>query len=143
MLILNPPTVQLGPHTLDDVALLAIDRVAHRKAEEWSDAGPHPVFADVPEQRTVVRIVRRLERDDPAPPLPGEQHTLAFHTSPNLSDADRRRISIAAAVVTAVTHQVGGGPSGRGAQQTITLTALSPDGASDPISITTIADGAD
>lgn len=140
MLILNPPTVQLGPHTLEDVALLAIDRVAHRTAEEWSDAGPHPVFADVPEQRTVVRIVRRLERDDPAPPLPGEQHTLAFHTSPNLSDADRRRISIAAAVVTAVTHQVGGP---KGAQQTITLTALSSDGATDPVAVTTIADGAD
>lgn len=140
MLILNPPHVTLGPHTFTDVALLAIDRAAERTAEEWSDAGPHPVFADVPEQRTLIRIVRRPERDDLTPPRPGEQHALTFRISPNLSDADRRRITIPAAVVTAVTHQVGGP---KGAQQTITLTALSSDGATDPVAVTTIADGAD
>lgn len=140
MLLLNPSTVTLGPHTFSDVVLLTIDRTAERTAEEWSDAGPHPVFADIPEQRTLVRIVRRPERDDLAPPRPGEQHALVFNTSPNLSDADRRRIAIAAAVVTGVTHQVGGP---KGAQQTITLTALSADGAADPVTITNVAEGAD
>lgn len=139
MLILNPPTVRFGPHAFDDVTLLAIDRLAERTVEEWSDFGPHPVFADIPEQRTVIRIVRRLLRDDVSSPRPGDQHTITFRVSPNLSDADRRMIS-ATAVVTSVTHQLG--PS-KGAQQTLTLTALSPDGATDPLTVTTIADGAD
>jgi len=130
MLLLNPPLVRFGSHTWTDVALLAIDRTTTRPAEEWSDAGPHPVFADAPEQRTQIRVVRDLLRDDLASHKPGDQAALTFHTSPTTSDAARRQFTIPAAVITSVTHELA---TARHARQTITLIALSPDGATDPI----------
>ncbi|MBX3359693.1 MAG: hypothetical protein KF745_14835 [Phycisphaeraceae bacterium] len=130
MIILNPSSVTFAGRTLADTDAVLLDRTATRLAEEWSDSGPYCVLADVPEQRVQIRIVRRILRDDLAPPIPGEQGALSLVTSPNASDASRRRLA-ATAVVTAVSHQV----SAKAATQTITLLVLSATGAADPVSI--------
>src|SRR5688572_50733 len=136
MLLLNPPLVRFGPHTWTDVTLLAVDRTSTRLAEDWSDSGPHPVFADAPEQHTQIRAVRTPLRDDLAAHKPGHQAALTFHTSPTSSDADRRLVTISAAVITSITHHL---TTAKSAQQTITLTALSPTGAADPITTTLVS----
>ena len=62
MLILNPRHVRFGPDLWPDVSLVAIEREAARLALEWSDLGPHPVFADAPEQQLTIRIVQEVAR---------------------------------------------------------------------------------
>lgn len=141
MLLLNPSSVRFGDDLWDDATLIAIDRAPARLAENWSDLGPYQVFADAPEQRITIRIVRRLTRDQPPPPPLGTMAQLRFATSPSASDAGRRLIE-ATAVLIEVDHQLPGDgdpPSrtrARSASQTLTLVAISGDGADDPIVIT-------
>jgi hypothetical protein len=132
MLILNPRTVRFGAAAWEGVTSIAIDRLPQKHVEEWSDAGPYAVFADVPEQRTRLTVRQELTRDDLASPRPGEQASLTFCTSPTASDAARRRLA-ATAVVLEIRHEVS---LKRGAIRTITLAAISQDGATDPIAIT-------
>lgn len=135
MLLPLPDTLSFDGLALPDAAAVLIDRAAARAVLDWSDAGPHPVFADVPEQRTTITIVRTLTRGDFAAPAPGQAGELAFLFSAagTSTDADRRRFS-AQCVVRDVRHEMN--PAAAAARQSITLLALSPDGATDPIAIT-------
>lgn len=132
MLVLNPQHVTFGESRWDHVQVVAIDRAAHRDAVEWSDLGPHVAFADVPEQRITVKVIREVSSDDVDSPKPGETNTLTFHTSPTASDGLRMKITMQA-VVMRVEHDVS---VRKGAVRTITLTAVSPDGATDPVVVT-------
>jgi hypothetical protein len=129
MLLLNPETVRFGAALWPDVAALHIDRASERLVVEWSDAGPFPTFADVPEQRVTVQVTRRLVRDALLTPRPGEIAELAACTAPTAGDALRRRIR-ALCVVTHVAHELS---AQRGALQVISFVAISADGAADPV----------
>lgn len=134
MLILAPQLVRFDTLEWTDVSLIAIDRLAAREAIEWTDLGPHPTFADVPEQRTTIRIVRRLDRGDLASPVPGQAGALAFEVSPAATEAGKRTYT-AQCIVLSVRHELSAGPRGPGAMQTIELVALSSDGAADPFAV--------
>lgn len=134
MLVLAPQRVRFDLTEWTDVSLIAVDRAATREAVEWMDLGPHPTFADVPEQRTTVRVVRRLDRGDLAAPTPGQAGTLAFEVSPAATETGRRTHS-APCVVLGVRHELGIGAKGPTATQTIELVALSTDGAADPFAV--------
>lgn len=129
MIWLNPDSVTLGPHTLDSVTMLALDRGARRQALEWTDLGQHPAFVDVPEQRVDVLIVRRVLQSEASGPRPGELLALVLRASANASAAQVWKVS-ASVVVLSVTHQLSA--SGR-ATQTIRALAVSPTGEEDPI----------
>lgn len=137
MLLLNPETVKFGSATWQDVFAVLVDRAAERSTLEWSDTGPYAVFADVPEQRITVRVSRRILRDVAFTPRPGESAELVVYASPTAGDASRRRVRTTC-VVTHVAHELS---SQRGAVQTVTLVAISADGASDPIAIEDASDG--
>ncbi len=136
MLLLNPRRVTFGSRRLDGIAAVAIDRTPHRSVEEWSDLGPYATLADVPEQRIRIVITQELAATDTDPPIPGEQATIALYTGPGTADAARKKIS-AAAVILEVRHEL----SKRGATRTITLAAVSADGAADPITISDASTG--
>lgn len=128
-MLLIAPTVVLGTHTLTSVTHLAIDRVARRAAVEWTDMGPHAAFADVPEQRVGVVIVRHVLASETTGPRPGDALTLTARAATNNSAAATLTIN-ATLVITAVEHHIAA--SGR-ATQTIRATAVSTSGAADPI----------
>ncbi len=132
MLVLNPRQVKFGNTVWDDVVLVAVDRAASRVVEEWSDLGPYAAFGDVPEQRITIRVVQELARDDLDGPGPGDLAELTLHTSPGWSDGGRRKLA-ARAMVTRVEHEVS---LKRGAVRTVTLLAISEDGAEDPVAVT-------
>lgn len=132
MLLLNPRLVTFASSRWDDIALIAIDRKAHKEIVEWSDLGPHVVLADVPEQRIEIKVIQELARDDITVPHPGDFGELTFHTSPTSTDAGRKKITTQA-VILRVEHELS---LKRGALRTITLIAISQDGADDPLSIT-------
>jgi hypothetical protein len=136
MLLLNPRQVTFAGDLWDDVATIVIDRSANRTTLEWSDLGPHPVLADVPEQQVTVRVVQQVARADIGAPRPSEAGELLFHTAPAGADTPRKRLR-AQCVVLDVTHELS---LKHGALRTIKLIALSPDGATDPIT-TEPADG--
>jgi hypothetical protein len=129
MIWLNPEKVTFGPFELRNVMSVAVDRVSHRTAEEWTDLGPHLGFADVPEQRVSVMIFRRILETETTGPRPGESHALAFRTSAGASAAAARLVSMSV-VVTSVEHFVSS--SGR-ATQRIRGAAVSNDGLADPM----------
>lgn len=131
MLILNPGAVSFGGSTWERVTGVWIDRQAAREVVEWSDLGPHVVMADVPEQRVEIRVRQWMSREDPSSPRPGDQGELVVFTSVSAGDAGRARIS-ATAVVVAVEHEV----DESSATRTITMVAVSADGAADPVSVT-------
>lgn len=137
MLILNPAQVTFGTATWSDVAAVSIERRPHREVVEWSDAGPHAVMADVPEQRVDITVVQALSRDDLATPRPSEQAVLTVQVSPTASDAGRKKI-VATCVIVRVEHDVIGK---RGATRTIRLVAISSDGVADPITVTDLWGG--
>lgn len=130
MLAINPTLVKFGAKQWPDVTLVAIDRTATRLAADWTDTGPHPTFVDAPEQRTEIKVVRAVMRDDLDDPRPGQIGTLTFHASPGGTDAGRVRISVNA-VVAAVRHEF----TAKGASRIVQLLAVSPDGATDPVTI--------
>ena len=130
MLTLNPPLVRFGAEEWTDVTAVAIDRLTTRPALDWSDLGPHPTFADSPEQRTEVKIVRALRRAEPAMPRPGQAGAVTFWLAPGPA-AGPAQVAFTGVVVD-VRHELGP----RGALRTVHLVALSPDGATDPITIT-------
>ena len=135
MLLLNPRVVKFGDAVWDNVAAVAIDRRAHKTVEEWSDEGPYATVADVPEQRVRMTVVQELTREDVGGPRPGESALLSLCTSAG-ADSGRKRVA-ATCVVLDVSHEVS---IKKGAVRTITLAAVSTDGAADPITISD-ADG--
>jgi hypothetical protein len=138
-MLISPDTVKFGTLTLDNALHLAVDRASERLALEWSDAGPHAVFADVPEQRITLRLSRRIVGQAPASVVPGQRDTLVAEFAPGGSGAGRRRRLTVTAVVTGVDYQLAGADAASGTsrstRQDITLVALSTDGAADPIAI--------
>ncbi|MFA6043558.1 MAG: hypothetical protein WC718_01115 [Phycisphaerales bacterium] len=132
MLVLNPSSVTFAGGAWAGVTSVTISRAAQKQVTEWSDAGPHVVLADVPEQVVKIRVESEVTAGDANGPVPGASGTLAVVTSPNGSDAGRRVIS-ANAVVAAVSYEVS---LKRGAVRTVDLVAVSSDGAADPISVT-------
>ncbi|TVQ34450.1 MAG: hypothetical protein EA376_00135 [Phycisphaeraceae bacterium] len=133
MLWIDPERVTLETESelieLDGVELIAADRRAGRLVVEYTDRGPHAGFADVTEQRTSVRIVRRP--DETAPPGLGTAATLRFRTARASGDAGGALVSIVV-VVAGVEHQF---DVRRGGRQVLTCIAVSEDGALDPVTI--------
>lgn len=137
MLVMNPRMVRFGAKAWENVALVAVDRVGARTVAEFSDSGPHVVYADVPEQRVNVRVVVDLGDDDVGSPVPGDAGLLSFATSRSGSEAGRVRVSLQA-VVTGVSHELS---LKRGVVRTVEFVGVSSDGAQDPVSV--VAIGAD
>jgi hypothetical protein len=143
-MLLHPTTVTVGELTLDAILAVTIDRLAAREIVEFSDAGPHATFADVPEQRTQITVTRRLRATDLAQPRPGDQADLTFTAATGHHDAGRTRVH-ATCVVQSIRHQLSA-PTPRasadsirpGALQTISLIALSSDSTTDPIALTPV-----
>lgn len=132
MLFLNPNKVTLGTLELTNVAYLAFDRGARRSALEWTDLGPHVGFADVPEQRVDVTIVRRVMTSEPTAPKPGESLVLSLRAAPGASAANILQVT-ATVVITAVEHSYSAGGK---ATQTVRAVCVSTTGAADPVTET-------
>lgn len=130
MVWINPSAVTFGGEAIDHAESVSIDREAVRAVEEYSDDGPHVVFADVPAQRVRVRLVRRLTGAGLGGFVPGDLGALRFRASANAGDGGST-VTVAQAVVRSVTHALS--RSGE-ARQTIEFVAVSSDGATDPVS---------
>jgi hypothetical protein len=132
MLWLNPTAVDLFGAALGGVSSVAVDRAATRSAEERGDLGPHVVFADAPEQRVTVRVRRRVDEASAGAlsgVAVGAMGELSFRVSASRSDRGGRVVR-ATVVVRGVDHALS---ERDGFVQTITMTAVSSDGAADPI----------
>ncbi|MBX3382751.1 MAG: hypothetical protein KF864_04485 [Phycisphaeraceae bacterium] len=133
MLILRPDTVIFDDEPLHDVAAIAIERAAESRALEWSDAGPHTAFADVPQQRVEITLISDLRSGTEDTPPPGRAGALSFYLA-QASSVPRRRITIPSAVVLSSTYDI---QQNTRARRTLRFIALSPNGgAADPVSIT-------
>ncbi len=132
MLFLNPTHVTLASSELDNVASIMLSRRAAKTVVDYDDAGPHPVFADVPEQRTEVTIRRTLTRDEDAPASLGDEADLSFTTAPGASSAQRRAIAMTL-VVTAIEHTIA---RAGGCEQTIRAVAVASSPTTDPVTQT-------
>jgi len=136
MLILSPRSVWFDGQRWDDVTLVAIDRVAARAVLEWSDAGRHAVFADVPEEKVTIRIARRVHAGSPAAGENGlrcgAEGELVLISAAEESVAARRRVKCRGVVVR-VSHELS---EKSGCVRVVEIAALSADGAADPLVIT-------
>jgi len=137
-MLITPDIVKFGTLTLDGVLWLAVERSAERLAIEWTDSGPHAVFADAPEQRVMLRLTRRIVGQAPASVAPGQREMLTADFAPGGSGGKRRRLTVTA-VVTSVEYQFAGADassgSSRSTRQEISFVALSTDGAAEPVAI--------
>lgn len=134
MLIVNPSSVVLGSEALDNVESVGVERHAEKLVVEWTDAGPHAAFADVPQQRVTARIVQALTGETLDGPRPGQALTLSLVTAAVGGEIGRRRLS-ASGVVTGCRVDAQRTARGGSAQRTIDLVLVSVDGATDPITI--------
>lgn len=146
MLIVDPERVEFDGVEWGGVVAVSVDRAAARPIVEWTDRGPHPTFADAPEQTVTVRVHRRLAKNEIGTPRPGDLGLLRFVAASAGDSAELVRAS-ASAMVEKVGHRIVGGIAGAGrgvggvAEQTIQLVALSPDGLADPLTIEAIDGG--
>ena len=130
MLSLHPHLVTFAGQPWPHVTSIAVDRTANREAVEWSDAGPHAVFADVPEQRIDITVTMQLISSNGLDaPRPGQTGDLTFYTAPAATDGARQQVTTQATIL-ATTHDLTGK---KGATRTIRLIATSPTGSTDPI----------
>lgn len=129
MLSLLPTQVSFAAQSWPRITSIAIDRTAARQVVEWSDAGPHAVFVDVPEQRIDISVTQDLT-DDGAfdAPRPAQAGIFEFTTAPGGSDARRVRVSMQA-VILSITHD----HTPKKFTRTIRLLATAATGATDPI----------
>ncbi len=139
MLILNPRLVTLGGSTLRDVQAISIEREAKRLVTEFTDAGTHVAFADVPEQIVRATITQDLMDGAPDGPRPGDSLAMSFVSSPTGSDSGRLRWS-ASGVVTQCSHEIITGGRGVGARRTIELVLVSSNGSADPVTVAPAGD---
>ncbi len=135
MLTITPTNVRFDTLTLDEVTHIAVERAAERAVVEWSDLGSHATFADVPEQRITVKVVRRALRGDLGALAPGQLGELSFVVSP-VGTAAAARKHAAQCVVLSVKYDLSHPPKGPGAVQMIEFVAISSTGAADPFTIT-------
>jgi hypothetical protein len=130
MLVFNPEKVSFAGADWEGVESVAVDRLAHRLVQEWSDDGAAMVFADVPEQKVRVVLVQRLEDRALVSPVPGDSGTLSFEAARSGSDAGRVLVTMEA-VVAEVRHDM----RRTGGVRSMVLWAVSSDGATDPVSV--------
>jgi hypothetical protein len=130
MLLLSPTRVSLGNLVLQNVSSISIDRLPSREVLEFSDLGPYPTFADIPEQKVLITILQHLTSSDFAAPLPSASATLTIHARPNGTDAGSVTLQ-ANTVVRAVSHDL----APKAATRTISLIAISSSGTANPITI--------
>lgn len=138
MLILSPRSVWFDGERWDDVTLVAVDRAAAKAVLEWSDAGRHAVFADVPEEKVTVRIARRVhaglltagERGMRC----GAEGELVVISATEEAPGARRRV-MCRGVVVRVAHEVS---EKSGCVRVVELAALSADGTADPLAVTEV-----
>lgn len=132
MIWLNPQTVTLGSTTLDEVSSVSIDENAARLVVEHQDGGPHVVFVDVPEQKIVVKIRRRVVTDEVLELDLGESLALTMRTAQSGGDGLDGVQVTATVVITDLAYDV---DRKRGAELIITAIAVSSDGATDPVTV--------
>jgi hypothetical protein len=131
MLIISPREVAFGGAVWTGIAAAVVDRSAAQTIEEFGENGPYAAFADVPRQRVRVRIVQDVVGEEGhTAPGPGQEAVLSI-TMAQAGRPRSRRLSTKA-VILAVEHEVS---LKRGSVRTITLAAVSIDGAADPITI--------
>lgn len=141
VVVLDPARVALAGEALTGVRSVTIDRDAERLLEEWDDQGEHCAFVDVPEVRTIVKIVRLVGRDELGPAAEvGRSTFMECAWSADASGGGGVRVS-AGVVVVGITHVV---PSAEhatratpGVVQTIEMRGVSSTTSSDPVSYTT------
>ncbi len=135
MVIIKPTGVTFGVQAWADVTSVVIDREAAEAVVEWTDAGPHAAFADVPAQRVTVRVERMIggpgEMDAPRP---GEMQTLGVQWSRGRSSAAELAMT-ARCVVMRVVHEA----TGKGVTRRVDLVAVSVDGVRDPVTVAPLA----
>lgn len=143
MLFLHPTTVTLDNAPLPAVTAIAVSRKARSVITDFTDNGPHPTFADVPERLTTIAITRHpSEPDDAAAHLSlGDQLDLAF-TARRTPDAPHAMRCSASIVITGVESAL---TENKALAQTITGVAISSDAESDPLTtepVSTLSQGA-
>jgi hypothetical protein len=147
---LSPATVAFADEIWPGIASITIDRTAVREVLAFSDGGPHPTFADCPEQRTQITVRTEvlsgvaLARDVAGEPIhpvcrPGRAGLLTFTTLAGKggrtqgSGGDCRYSC--SVVLLSCTHECIGGGKRAGVVRTATFVAISPDGLADPIGV--------
>lgn len=137
MLLLHPTHITLNTTPLPAVTAIAISRKAKSLLTDFTDTGPHPTFADVPERLTTITITRHLpEPDDAGAALSlGDQLDLAF-TARRTPDAPHALRFSARIVLTAVESALS---ESKALTQTITAVAVSTTGSTDPLTIQPIS----
>lgn len=143
MLLLNPTHITLNTTPLPAVTAVAISRKAKSLITDFTDTGPHPSFADVPERLTMLTITRHLPQpDDAGASLSlGDQLDLTF-TAKRTPDAPHALRFSARIVLTAIESALS---ETKALTQTITAVAVSTDGETDPLTIepvSTLSQGA-
>ncbi|MCR9217581.1 MAG: hypothetical protein NXI14_10310 [bacterium] len=133
MLYLHPTHVTLNTTPLPGVESIAVARKAKSVITDFTDDGPHPTFADVPERLTTLIIKRRVpEPDDAFASIAlGDELDLAFRAARTPDAPHALRVS-ARTVITGVESSVA---SERECAQTITAVAVSTDGDEDPLTV--------
>lgn len=129
MVVIRPAQVTFGGEVWGAVDRVTIDRVGTRLVREWSDDGPHLVFADVAAQVVRARVTQALDQTTLTGPLPGELEELRVELAAG-GDEGRRLVRFDA-VVESVTHEV----SGSRAVRTVSLIAVSDEGDEDPVRV--------
>jgi hypothetical protein len=132
MIWLNPETVTIGGVDLGGVRSIAVAHRADKLVVEFSDGGPHPTFADAPEQRTTITLKRAVVSNEDPGVRPGDEAVFEARIAP--TGADTPGVTLSAAVV--VTGVASRSDRKSGAEQTIEAVAVSPDGSTDPLAVT-------
>ncbi len=135
MIWLNPQTVDLGGVALSEVRQVAVDEKPEKLIVDFSDAGPHVAFADVPERRSTVKIRRRVLANETLGIAVGDERVFEMRTSATAGDGSGVIVT-ATVVVTSVQYRL---DRHDGAEQTIEAVAVSADGSTAPVSVA--ADG--
>lgn len=132
MLVLTPELVRFASQTWPAVRTVAVSRQTDSELVDWSDRGPHAVFADAARQSTRVRIVMGVGVDELSLPMPGTSGELSIRARQGAGDGMRAEVRTTA-VLTAISYRMS---SKDAPERIIDLVALSTDGRQDPITVT-------
>ena len=130
---LNPSHVTLGPATLSNVRQVAVEQKADRLVVAFGDAGPHAAFVDAPERRVVVKLRRRVLDAEDLDLAVGDRVPFAMRAAPTAGDGPGVTVN-ASVVLSAITYRV---ERHDGAEQVIEAVAVSTDGATAPVTVST------
>ncbi|MFK7884869.1 MAG: hypothetical protein AB8F26_11880 [Phycisphaerales bacterium] len=132
MVVLRPAEVRFGSDVWDAVERVAIDRVGTRVIREESDDGGGVVFVDVPERMVRAKVWQLLDQTTLDGPEPGEFEEVRIELGTGADEGSR--LIRFDAVIESVTHQV----SGSRATRVISLIAVSDQGDTDPVTMTSL-----